>query len=130
MPDPKEIVLRYWQLTSADRFDEAFELIDENVNWWVLGFGDFESKARFAEANAWFRSQLVDEHVEFVPGEVIVDGEAVAITMTSHAVAKNGKAYDNDYALMFKVRNGLIYWAREYPNTSVVSEVLAGPEAA
>lgn len=130
MPDPKDVVLRYWKLTSEDRFDEAFELIDEDVNWWVLGFGDFESKQRFAEANAWFRSQLVDEHVEFVPGEVIAEGETVAITMTSHAVAKNGKPYDNDYALMFKVRDGRIVWAREYPNTSVVSEVLSDHEAA
>lgn len=130
MSDPKEVVLRYWELTSQDRFDEAFELVDENVNWWVLGFGDFESKQRFGEANAWFRGQLVDEHVEFVPGEVVAEGDTVAMTMTSHATAKNGKPYDNDYALMIKVRDGKIYWAREYPNTAVVQGVLSDLELA
>ncbi len=44
------------------------------------------------------------------------DPEFVMATARSRATTKTGKAYGNDYVFMFRVRDGLVYYYREYFN--------------
>jgi ketosteroid isomerase-like protein len=117
MDDPKAVVSNYWALMSDGKIDDAFALLDEDVNWWVLGFGDFKGKAKFRESNEWFLSLLTDDGAKFTPGRMIAEGDTVALTMESRALTKTGRKYENNYALMFEVRDGLIVSAREYHDT-------------
>jgi ketosteroid isomerase-like protein len=55
---------------------------------------------------------------------IIADGEYAVAEWTSHATAGNGVPYENDYAVVFHVRDGLIQSVREYCDTSYMKRVL------
>jgi ketosteroid isomerase-like protein len=55
---------------------------------------------------------------------VIADGEYAVAEWTSHARAWDGRAYDNDYAVVFHVVDGLIAEVTEYFDTAYMKAVL------
>ena len=57
---------------------------------------------------------------------IIADGDRAAVEWTSHARARNGTPYDNDYAVVFHVTDGLIDAVTEYCDTSYMKRVLFG----
>jgi uncharacterized protein len=66
------------------------------------------------------------------PGELVsqtlhritADGDYAVAEWTSHATARNGAAYENDYAVVFRVADGLIESVTEYCDTSYMKRVL------
>jgi uncharacterized protein len=57
---------------------------------------------------------------------IIADGDCAVAQWTSHARARNGARYDNDYAVVFRVAGGLIEAVTEYCDTSCMKRVLFG----
>jgi uncharacterized protein len=55
---------------------------------------------------------------------IIADGDCAVAQWTSHARARNGASYDNDYAVVFRVAGGLIEAVTEYCDTSYMKRVL------
>lgn len=55
---------------------------------------------------------------------IVVDGDYAVAEWTSHARARNGVTYDNDYAVVFHVTDGLIDAVTEYTDTSYMKRVL------
>ena len=55
---------------------------------------------------------------------IIADGDYAVAEWTSHARARNGAAYENDYAVVFQVRDGHIAAVTEYFDTSYMKRVL------
>lgn len=62
--------------------------------------------------------------VSQTPHRILADGEYGVAEWTSHAQARNGTPYVNDYAVVFRVRDGLITEVREYCDTSYMKRVL------
>lgn len=52
------------------------------------------------------------------------DGDYAVAEWTSHARARNGAPYDNDYAVVFRVTSGRIDAVTEYCDTSYMKRVL------
>jgi ketosteroid isomerase-like protein len=57
---------------------------------------------------------------------IVADGEHAVAEWTSHATARSGQTYENDYAVVFQVRDGLITAVREYFDTAYAGRVLFG----
>lgn len=57
---------------------------------------------------------------------ITADGDYAVAEWTSHACARNGAAYDNDYAVVFHVTGGRIDAVTEYCDTSYMKRVLFG----
>lgn len=57
---------------------------------------------------------------------IIADGDHAVAEWTSHARARNGTPYDNDYAVVFRVAGGRIDAVTEYCDTSYMKRVLFG----
>jgi uncharacterized protein len=57
---------------------------------------------------------------------IIADGDYAVAEWTSHARARNGAPYDNDYAVVFHVAGGRIDAVTEYCDTSYMKRVLFG----
>jgi uncharacterized protein len=57
---------------------------------------------------------------------IVADGDYAVAEWTSHARARNGAPYDNDYAVVFRVAGGLIDAVTEYCDTSYMKRVLFG----
>jgi uncharacterized protein len=55
---------------------------------------------------------------------VIADGEWAVAEWTSHARARGGAPYENDYAVVFRVTGGRIDAVTEYCDTSFMKRVL------
>jgi ketosteroid isomerase-like protein len=55
---------------------------------------------------------------------IIADGDVAVAEWTSHARARNGATYENDYAVVFQVRDGHIAAVTEYFDTSYMKRVL------
>jgi uncharacterized protein len=55
---------------------------------------------------------------------IIADGDYAVAEWTSHARARNGAPYDNDYAVVFRIADRLIDAVTEYCDTSYMKRVL------
>lgn len=55
---------------------------------------------------------------------IIADGDWAVAEWTSHARARSGTPYDNDYAVVFHVTDGRIDAVSEYCDTSCMKRVL------
>ena len=55
---------------------------------------------------------------------LIADGDQAMAEWTSRARSKDGRAYENDYSVVFRVSGGKIVEVREYLDTLYVSQVL------
>jgi ketosteroid isomerase-like protein len=55
---------------------------------------------------------------------IIADGEYAVAEWSSHAQARNGAPYDNDYAVVFRVADGKVAAVTEYCDTSYMKRVL------
>ena len=55
---------------------------------------------------------------------LVADGETALAEWTSRAISARGQAYENHYAVVFTVRDGLVAAVREYFDTEVMREVL------
>lgn len=54
----------------------------------------------------------------------IGEGDIVAVEARSHGVTKSGKRYENEYHMLFRVRDGEIVEVREYTDPMHAVEVL------
>jgi ketosteroid isomerase-like protein len=55
---------------------------------------------------------------------LIADGDQAMAEWTSRARSKDGRPYENDYSVVFRVSGGKIVEVREYLDTLYVSQVL------
>ncbi len=55
---------------------------------------------------------------------IVADGELGVAEWTSRATTADGQAYENDYAVVFHVREGRIVAVREYFDTAYADRVL------
>ena len=55
---------------------------------------------------------------------IVADGDRAVVEWTSRATTAQGASYQNDYAVVFDVRDGLIVAVREYLDTAYAAHVL------
>jgi ketosteroid isomerase-like protein len=55
---------------------------------------------------------------------IVADGDRAVAEWTSRATTTGGASYQNDYAVVFDVRDGLIVAVREYLDTTYAARVL------
>src|ERR1700682_2101942 len=132
--DPKSVVLRYYALMNLRKYDSAFELLSDDLEWWLLGYDPLDgqqvsgtvTKAEFTEAIHEVMNRTVGG-VTFEPGLMLVEGNRLAMTLESRAELKNGRTYHNHVGKFVEVRDGKIARVREYPDTKHVHDVLVAP---
>ena len=105
------------------------EMIDENCTWISPGpkdklpwAGTFKGKQEIANFFAQVGQNL--EFSEFAPREMIEQGDTVVVLGTLAGRAKKtGKSIKNEWAHVFKYRQGKIVFFQEYIDTA--ADVLA-----
>jgi ketosteroid isomerase-like protein len=132
--DPKSVVLRYYALLNERQFDSAFELLSDDLEWWLSGtqsVGGLKtsgtlSKAEFTQAMGLV-TDLTVGGVTFEPGLILAEGNRLAMTLESRAELTNGRDYHNHIGKFVEVRDGKIAWVREYPDTKHVHDTMLSP---
>ncbi|MGA8114594.1 MAG: nuclear transport factor 2 family protein [Actinocatenispora sp.] len=64
--------------------------------------------------------------VQVEPGAIIADGELAVAQWTSRARTRDGQQYENDYSVLFRVRDSKIVEVFEYLDTLYAHRVLFG----
>src|SRR4051794_39135489 len=108
---PEDVVQRYFKHLAAGEGREAFALFAPDLRYQVMGstpisgevvgVGDFLGKVIRP-----FTSRLQDGKIDLVPDEFLPSGDHVVVLAHSVAMSTTGKPYNNEYAMVFTVRNG------------------------
>lgn len=109
--------------------DQILETMSDDSTWWVNGkphlfpFAGLKTKAEM-------RSVLKELFTMF-NGELKMDlkssigeGDAVAVEARSRGVTSSGKIYENEYHMLFRLRDGKITEVREYTDPMHAVEVM------
>jgi uncharacterized protein len=99
----------------------------EDATWWVNGkphlFPSAGIKTK-AEAASMLRNMFAayTDDPSFDIINLIGEGDSVAAEAQSRATTQSGKTYANEYAFIFKIRDGKIASVREYTDLMHVQE--------
>lgn len=122
---PEDTVRDYFAKMSAGDVGGAFALLAPDVSYRVMGTTPISVEAHgvpelLEKIIRPFVGRLQGNTVELIPDEYLPSGERVVVLAHSAATGKSGKPYENEYAMVFTVRDGLIASLREYLDTALV----------
>ena len=128
---PEDTVRDYFARMGAGDARGAFALLASDVRYRVMGSTPISGEAVgmddfMAKTLRPFVSRLEGGKIELVPDEFIASGASVVVLAHSIATSVTGAAYNNEYAMVFTVRDGLISAIREYLDTALVESALFG----
>jgi ketosteroid isomerase-like protein len=127
----KDTVRDYFNKLGAGDARGAFALMSEDVQYRLIGSTPLSVDAHgMREAIKTiigpFTSRLVDQQIELKADELIAEGDTVVALARSKAMGLTGLPYENEYAMVFRVRDGKITSLVEYLDTALVETAVFG----
>jgi uncharacterized protein len=120
---------------SANRSGTTFaDNLADDASWIVTGQYSWSHRFNGREAiqnglMGHFRS-LFAERPRIVGYNFIADGDYVAVEARGDNVTKTGLRYDNQYCMVFRIKDGKIREIKEYCDSTLIERVLGPfPEA-
>lgn len=130
MTDTRQTAQRYMELLCAQKFPDAFEMIDEHGTYTIIGSTPL---SRTFEGRAAVKAALVPALASFrepprlTLHEIIVEGTRAVALASGEGVGPTGKAYSQPhYAMVLSVRDGRIQSVVEFMDTVAVETALVG----
>lgn len=122
MTNVKETAWSFWEHLSADRIDEAVELLDDGGVWWASDH-DARVERPMTDMKQYFAVGSRRVPMTFKLNGALVDGDRAALEIESYAETSNG-IYNNCYCMIMTVKNDKIVRVHEYVDTRHAYEVL------
>jgi len=101
-------------------------IIDDDIDFRLMGTTPFSKPLRGKEAYLGIIGEVgsyLDGFIKLTVDEMIPAGEWVIVRTSGHGVMKEtGADYDNQYLMMWKLRDGMVVKVREYCCTKMVME--------
>lgn len=123
---PKQTVQTFFDRFNAGNTREAFELVSEDVAWWVPGtlpFSGTKTKAQYLGIVQQIQNGF-PTGFKLTVKSMIAEGGAVAAEVESEGTHANGKRYANKYHFLFEVKDGAIVHVKEYMDTLHLAQLL------
>ena len=117
--DNKDIVTGFFQQVTNSNMQKAFELLDDNVIWWIPGslpFSGSKTKEQYFQVVSAIQKGF-PTGFSIVVTSLIAEGNKVAAEAESSGRHVNGKDYNNKYHFLFEIANGKIISVKEYMDT-------------
>ena len=124
--DKKQIVNRFFEFVSEGKTKDAFELVDDNVNWWIPGtlpFSGNKTKEEYLQVVNAIKKGF-PTGFKLVVSSSIAEGNKVAAEVESSGTHVNGKLYNNKYHFLFEIENAKIKSVKEYMDTLHLYQLL------
>lgn len=86
----------------------------------------FRGKANLMRDLYGYLATRVQEQRRTIPTRILADGDWVVVEAIGDMVTKEGVRYDNQYCLLYRLKDGKIVEIREY-NDSLLCERVLGP---
>ncbi|MFI6173327.1 nuclear transport factor 2 family protein [Nocardia sp. NPDC051052] len=126
--DNKAVVRNAWKAFATHDFDAISACFTEDAEWlappnnataaFLDGPSHLIGRAVIADFLAHGFPKLFVKDVAIAFRGFYADGDCVIVEETMSATLINGNAYENDYCLIFELRDGLIHRVREYMDTA------------
>jgi uncharacterized protein len=107
----------------VDRFADDVTMTVTGQYSWSRTFRGKESVMR--DLYGYVASRVQDGR-RTIPLRVLADDDWVVVEARGEMVTKQGERYDNQYCLMYRLRDGMIVEIREYQDSTLCERVL-GP---
>ncbi len=116
---------------AASRSGTTFlDSVTDDVRWIVTGqyswSHTFTGKEQVFNGLLGHLRSLLQERTRTVARNIVAEGDFVVVEAKGDNVTKDGVRYDNDYCLVFRLRDGRIAEVKEYCDSALVEQVL-GP---
>jgi uncharacterized protein len=116
------IARQFFERFDARDLDGAFALMTDDARFRIPGKPSETPSAGYYDMKKL--RQLFERILKAVPEgvrmtfkSVIADGDMVALEMEGLGRLSNGRTYNNEYVILFVIRDGLIQEVREYNDT-------------
>jgi uncharacterized protein len=132
MPDPKDVLRRFFATLSTGDFDAIGEFFDDDSVWQVSNVARGHPAQRGRQAIIEDFLRPVRESL-FEPGDpkvevvrVIAEGDWVVAETVGRGTLRNGKKYQNAYVFVARVSGDRVKYLREYMDTAYAFDVSRG----
>jgi len=128
MSNNKEVVRRMWEAFSAGDKQAFFAAMADDVKFTVMGTTSLSQVTRGKEE--MIRRVLtplaaaLDGEMTIAIDNIIAEQDCVVMQSRGFGRGKNGKPYNNHYAQVFKLKDGLVVEWVEYLDTAMLAGIL------
>jgi len=117
--DNKKVVRTFFKHLEAQDADAVLTMLSEDATWWVpmgeIGGSTQPKSAMAAILPAMYSVYAQRPKIEL--GRITAEDDRVCVEQTARGgKTKGGLVYENDYIILFVVRDGLITEIREFLN--------------
>jgi ketosteroid isomerase-like protein len=122
----KKVVLGMLEAMTAGNMSAVSNALADSATWWVAGsfpLSGTMTKAKFCELFGNVGAST-ENGLRLTPKGITAEGDRVAVEAESYAKLRNGRTYQNQYHLLFVVRDGKVQQVREYMDTMHANQVL------
>ncbi len=115
----KDIVTEFFREVTNGNMQKAFELVDDQVSWWIPGtlpFSGTKTKQQYFHVVSAIQKGF-PTGFSIVVTSLIAEGNKVAAEAESSGRQVNGRDYNNKYHFLFEIANGKIISVKEYMDT-------------
>jgi uncharacterized protein len=127
----KDVLKAIYADPARDYGADYFELLADDVVYHIKGGTRFSGtfNGRDAVRRELFEPlmECLDGPLSAVADNVFAEGDWVAAQVRGMSKVKNGRRYDNDYCLVFRLKNERIVEVHEYLDTELVTFAFGGP---
>lgn len=126
--DNKQTVREYLAHFKNAAITDLLDAMSQDATWWILGkphlFPGAGNKSKADMERIWgsLFGRMKDGLDMTVIG-MVAEGDKVAVEIRSHADLTDGRVYENQYHMLFTVRQGKIVEVKEYADTLLIASM-------
>ncbi len=124
----KRAVRKFCRHFKTASIPELLSALSEDATWWIIGnphlFSGAGTKSKLDMERIWTKlfGQMRNGLEMSVMG-MVAEGDRVAAEIRSHADLADGRIYENQYHMLFVLRQGKIVEVKEYADTLLIAEM-------
>ncbi len=124
--DNKQTVRQYLAHFGNAATPDLLETMSADATWWILGkpelFPGAGTKSRADMERIWGSLfEHMKDGLEMTVIGMVAEEDKVAAEIRSHADLTDGRVYENQYHMLFTLRQGKIVEVREYADTLLIA---------
>lgn len=126
--DNKQTVREYLAHFRTADVAKLTDAMSEDATWWILGqphlFAGAGTKSRADMERIWGNLfGHMKDGLEMTVIGMVAEGSKVAAEIRSHADLTDGRVYENQYHMLFTLRQGKIVEVKEYADTLLIANM-------
>ena len=128
LQENKHAVLGFCAHFERAAIADLLDGMSEDATWWILGkphlFSGAGTKSKADMERIWgdlFRHMR--DGLQMTVIGMVAEGDKVAAEIRSHADLPDGRIYENQYHMLFTLRQGKIVEVKEYADTLLIANV-------